>query len=43
VKQVEDKKKTSAYIEAKTRYLQAKRIFEAGQIKYSTMLLERAR
>jgi hypothetical protein len=42
-KQLEDKKKTSAYIDAKTRYLQAKRIFEAGQIKYSTMLLERAR
>jgi hypothetical protein len=42
-RQLADKKKTMDYIEAKTRYLQAKKIFEAAQIKYSTMLIERAR
>jgi capsular polysaccharide biosynthesis protein len=41
-KQIEDKKKTTAYIDAKTKYLQSKKIFEAAQIKYSTELLEKA-
>jgi len=40
-KQIEDKKKTTAYIDAKTKYLQSKKIFEAAQIKYSTELLEK--
>ena len=31
----------SDYVEAKTRFLQAKRIYEAAQAKYSTELLER--
>ena len=39
--QIADKQKTGDYIEAKTRYLQAKRIYEAAQTKYATELLER--
>jgi succinoglycan biosynthesis transport protein ExoP len=39
--QLKDKQKTGAYIEAKTNYLQAKKIFEAAQIKYSTEMLEK--
>ena len=30
------------YIEAKTRYLQAKKIFEAAELKYSTMRAAKA-
>ena len=39
--QIADKQKANDYIEAKTRFLQAKRIYEAAQTKYSTELLER--
>jgi capsular exopolysaccharide synthesis family protein len=39
--QIADKQKTAEYVEAKTRYLQAKRIFEAAQIQYSTKILEK--
>ena len=38
---VADKQKNNQYIEAKTRYLQAKRIYEAAQTKYATEMLER--
>ncbi len=38
---ISDKKKMSAYIEAKARYLQAKRILDAAQVKLSTELLDR--
>jgi len=41
--QVDDRVKTSKYVEAKTRYLPAKRIFEAAQLKYSEMMFERMR
>ena len=37
----EEKARIGNYIDAKTRYLQAKRIYEAAQTKYSTELLER--
>lgn len=39
--QIADKQKANDYIEAKTRFLQAKRIYEAAQTKYSTELLQR--
>jgi capsular exopolysaccharide synthesis family protein len=39
--QIKAKQKGSEYSEAKSRYISAKRIFEAAQIKYSTELLER--
>ena len=39
--QIADKQKNNDYIEAKTRFLQAKRIYEAAQTKYATELLER--
>lgn len=39
--QIEDKKKTSAYVEAKTRYIQAKKIAEAAQIKLNTEQIDR--
>ena len=39
--QIADKQKTNEYIEAKTRFLQAKRIYEAAQTKLSTEMLER--
>lgn len=39
--QIEDKKKTGSYIEAKTHYLQTKKVFEAAQIKFFTEQLER--
>ncbi len=38
---IEDKKKVSSYVEAKSRYLQAKRIFDAAQVKLSTELLDK--
>ncbi len=38
---IEEKAHANDYIEAKTRYLQAKRIYEAAQTKYATELLER--
>ena len=34
--QVDEKKKLGPYIEAKNRYLQEKKVFEAAQIKFST-------
>src|SRR5262245_45600031 len=34
--QIQDKQKTIAYSSAKARYLNEKKIFEAGQLKYST-------
>ncbi|MEO8351774.1 MAG: hypothetical protein ABI680_08580, partial [Chthoniobacteraceae bacterium] len=37
---IDAKKEMFAYIEAKSRYLQAKRIFDAAQTKYSTELLD---
>ena len=37
----EEKQAASEYIEAKTRYLQAKRTHEAAQTKYATELIER--
>ncbi len=37
----EDKDRFGAYVEAKTIFLQAKRIYEAAQTKFSTELLER--
>lgn len=40
--QIEDKKKSNAYLDAKTKYIQDKKIFEAAQIKYSTEKFERA-
>ena len=39
--QIDDKQKANDYIEAKTRFLQSKRIYEAAQTKYSTELLQR--
>jgi capsular exopolysaccharide synthesis family protein len=39
--QIQDKQKMAAYLEAKTKYLQAKKIFEVAQIKLSTEILER--
>ena len=39
--QIEDKQKSNEYQEAKMRYLQNKRIFEAAQTKLSTSLFER--
>ena len=42
-RQQEDKSKTAKYIEAKTHYLQTKRIFETAQVKYSEMMFERMR
>lgn len=39
--QIEDKKKTAAYIEAKTKYIQAKKISEAAQIKLNTEQIDR--
>lgn len=38
---IQDRQKLSAYTEAKSKYLQAKKIFEQAQVKYSTELLER--
>ena len=38
--QIADKKKTSAYSEAKSKYLLAKKVYEAAQAKISTALLE---
>ena len=34
--QIEDKERTNAYVEAKSRYLQAKKILEASEIKMAT-------
>jgi len=42
-KQSGDKAKARNYVEAKTRYLQAKRIFDAAQVRYSEMMFERMR
>lgn len=39
--QIKDKQKSNEYQEAKLRYLQNKKIFEAAQTKYSTSLFER--
>jgi len=39
--QIEDKSKTRSYIEAKTRYIQAKKIADAAQVKYETETIER--
>jgi polysaccharide biosynthesis transport protein len=39
--QIADKQKANEYIEAKTKFLQAKRIYEAAQTKYATELLQR--
>jgi succinoglycan biosynthesis transport protein ExoP len=39
--QIKDKQNSNEYQEAKMRYLQNKRIFEAAQTKYSTSLFER--
>ncbi len=39
--QIADKQKANEYIEAKTRFLQAKRIYEAAQTRYATELLQR--
>lgn len=39
--QIKDKQKAGAYLDAKTRYLQDKKIFEAAQIKYSTESVDR--
>ena len=39
--QIADKAKANDYIDAKTRFLQAKRIYEAAQTKYATELLQR--
>lgn len=33
---IEDKKRVTNYVDAKSRYLQAKRLFEAAEVKYST-------
>ena len=41
LEQIADKQKAAEYIEAKTRYLQNKRIFEVAQTKYATEILER--
>jgi len=38
---IDDKKKMGSYSDAKSRYLQAKKIYEAAQIKYSTEHLSR--
>lgn len=38
--QIQDKQKTIAYSAAKARYLNEKKIFEAGQLKYSTERVE---
>ncbi|MEQ1860803.1 MAG: polysaccharide biosynthesis tyrosine autokinase [Chthoniobacteraceae bacterium] len=38
---IEDKKMMSAYVEAKTRYIQAKKIHDAAQIKLSTEQIDR--
>jgi capsular exopolysaccharide synthesis family protein len=38
--QIQDKQKTIAYSSAKARYLNEKKIFEAGQLKYSTERVE---
>lgn len=39
--QIEDKEKTRAYYDAKTRYIQAKKIAEAAQIKLNTEQIDR--
>ncbi len=39
--QIEDKKKTQAYVEAKTRYIQAKKIEEAARVKLKTEEIDR--
>jgi succinoglycan biosynthesis transport protein ExoP len=39
--QIEDKQKTRAYIDAKTKYIQAKKIAEAAQIKLNTEQIDR--
>jgi len=39
--QIEDKEKSKAYIESKTKYLQAKKISEAAQIKLNTEQIDR--
>ncbi len=39
--QIGDKQKMVAYADAKSQYLQSKKIFEAAQLKYATELLER--
>lgn len=33
---IEDKKRVTNYVDSKSRYLQAKRLFEAAEVKYST-------
>lgn len=38
--QIQDKQKTIAYSSAKARYLNEKKIYEAGQLKYSTERVE---
>jgi hypothetical protein len=40
--QIEDKERAGEYIEAKSNYLQARRIHEASQLKYNSELLERS-
>jgi beta-lactamase regulating signal transducer with metallopeptidase domain len=40
-KQIADKESASTYIEAKARYLQARRIYEAAELRYNNELLER--
>ncbi len=39
-RQIENKQKDADYVEAKTRYLQAKRIFEITQTKYQTEIVD---
>ena len=39
--QIKDKQKTNEYLEAKTRYLQSKKITEAAEMKYNTERVER--
>lgn len=39
--QIDDKNKLGPYIDAKTRYLQDKKVFEAAQIKFSTERFDR--
>jgi capsular exopolysaccharide synthesis family protein len=39
--QIDDKNKLGPYLEAKTRYLQAKKVAEAAHVKYSAEVLER--
>jgi capsular exopolysaccharide synthesis family protein len=39
--QIEDKKKTTAYVEAKAQYIQARKIYDAAQIKLNTEGIDR--